>query len=354
MTLRMGLVLGLHVESSQFPPMEQYVRRCLWWSMAWQESHFSLSYDRPTVMAFSQPDIPYGPGSAPGNRSYFETLCQLMSITLEIVRARMLAPPQHTAPAQLASIQRYEDRVSRILADTTVHLRDSRACTFLSQHLEHLALKLHSSYLLSELYRPVLKPDHGGMATASAFSDPREAAELQEKCIDALAATVQAYVDLHSVEPAAAISWVAMQRAISSAFLLAVCVNPRNTERYIPGLLRQLEMVMAARASAEGVGLEGSDSSGADDMTWQPQSQWTKPLTKSLRTLRKLNSVLDAQIRINGSGRDRSERSTPNPGSAFHSFNPTPTMSPDSSSSSDWTMPKLMDRVSEYIHPPLW
>src|SRR5438876_9012390 len=69
MALRMAFTLGLQTESQLFPAHVQYLRRRVWWALAWQDSHFSMSYDRPSSSAVCGPEIPYLPTSAPGFRS---------------------------------------------------------------------------------------------------------------------------------------------------------------------------------------------------------------------------------------------------------------------------------------------
>ncbi|KAL1987622.1 hypothetical protein VTN96DRAFT_3222 [Rasamsonia emersonii] len=400
MTLRMGLALGLHVESNRFPPTERYTRRHVWWSMAWQDSHFSLSYDRPSTTAVSQPDIAYRPESKPGERDYFETMCRIISLTLEVVRGRMLSPHFQMS---FKAIQAYKERIQHILADAAPHLRDRKYCLSSVDHLQRLALKVHSSYITSELCRPALK------ATADK-NDPLHSKTRQD-CVASLIATVESYIELHSCSSHGSRAWITLQRAISCAFLLAV-IDESKSEPQVWKLLRQLEVVIAERASAEeefegttatspqGMGADGlnagngqynvipgmtnaplsiSDSFSAPPTASVPASvatdtrtQWAKPLTKSLRALQKLNAAfsnystsmndgnsggsptyaVNAQSTAAGgtqqhNGSTSASAITPSVGSL-----PPPT--PESSSSGDWTLPNLLDRAAEYIHPPLW
>ncbi|PGH02862.1 hypothetical protein AJ79_07518 [Helicocarpus griseus UAMH5409] len=413
MTLRMGLALGLHVEANRFSPNERYIRRRVWWSLAWQDSHFSLSYDRPSTMAFSQPDIAYHPNSQPGNRSYFETLSRIISLTLEILRARMLSPHSQMG---IPVIKAYRDELQRILADGSPHLHQPNLCLTPFDHLERLALKLHSSYITSELCRPALKN-----------ADSRDPAwvSLRKDCISALARTMEAYVELYSVSSQAGRSWIALQRAISSAFLLAVIGESKN-DPHILQLLRRLESVIAERASSEGAfntaapppsdmtspqpgyrvpKLEPSDmingTTNISTPSFDPisiastatvpvsvaadtQTQWAKPLTKSLRALQKLNAAFSLQLQHKqqspqggmvpcavpvsagpsggfpmsaGSSGGSGAGASLNPASAAGPGNKTeslPPHTPESTTSGEWTLPNLMDRAAEYIHPPLW
>lgn len=100
--------------------------------MAWQDSHFSLSYDRPSTTAVSQPDIAYLEGSKAGDLSYFETLCRVISLALEVVRLRMLSPH---AQINFESIQGYKERIQTIMDEAKFYLRDAKWCSTPTEHL---------------------------------------------------------------------------------------------------------------------------------------------------------------------------------------------------------------------------
>lgn len=403
MTLRMGLALGLHVESSRFSSDERYRRRHVWyafdqsalcipgytnlfsprWSMAWQDSHFSLSYDRPSTTAVSQPDIAYREGSRAGDLSYFETLCRVISLALEVVRIRMLSPH---AQMSFDSIQAYKERIQIIMDEAKPYLREAQWCSTAKESLERVVLKLHSSYFSSELCRPALKPTND-------VSDAG-AASIRANCISNLMTTVEAYIEMHNISSHAARSWIALQRAISSAFLLAV-IEEAKSDPNVWNLLQKLEGIIAQRASNERAydtgqanHTTGSMASPAQAInTYDPitgatnppgvvpppvdptspaaigdnQTQWAKSLAKTHRALQKLLSAFG-----NHPTRPTNARSPAylaQAGPSMGSFVPsvmTPTVgslpppTPESSGSGEWTMPNILDRASEYIHPPLW
>lgn len=383
MTLRMGLALGLHVESSRFSPMEQYHRRFVWWSMAWQDSHFSLSYDRPSTTAVSQPNIAYRLDSQPGERTYFETLTRIVSLVLEVVRGRMLSP---NSQLTFKAIQAYKENIQKIWTESKPHLRDRKYCLTATQHLERVVLKLHASYFTSELCRPAIKPTVD-------LNDPATTA-MRADCISNLMATVEAYIEMHTISSHASRSWITMQRAVSSAFLLAVIEESKLDPR-IWSLLRQLEVIIAERAHAE---RDFETADGHPDANVQrmpqgydanastsgispsavnatspvpvpdPQTQWAKPLTKTLRALQKLNSAFSAQTSrpaapsgastlyptTGASPTTMSARLVPVQSGLTPTTGSLPPPTPESSTSGEWTVPNLLDRAAEYIHPPLW
>ncbi|KMU73176.1 hypothetical protein CISG_03436 [Coccidioides immitis RMSCC 3703] len=215
----------------------------------------------------------------------------------------------------------YREEITRILADAAPHLRDPKFCTTPKQNLERLGLKLHSSYIASELCRPALK----------VTADPTDAttAAVRKECIQALSRTVEAYVELHAANPQASRSWISLQRTISSAFLLAVLEESKH-DAHIRCLLLQLEHAIAERTAADATdkgpspGASKSVSEGSPHLisgvtniptsTLDPtqisttstipasvatdtETQWQKPLTKSLRALQKLNAAFSMHSR---------------------------------------------------------
>lgn len=359
--------------------------------MAWQDSHFSLSYDRPSTTAVSQPDIAYRDGSTSGDLSYFETLCRVISLALEVVRIRMLSPH---AQISFESFQGYKERIQSIMIEAKPYLRDSKWCTTATENLERVVLKLHSSYFASELCRPSLKP-------ANDINDPG-AASMRADCVSNLATTVEAYIEMHNISSHAARSWIALQRAISSAFLLAV-IEEAKSDPNVWNLLQKLEGIIAQRASNERAYDTGPVTTAASNMaspaqamnTYDPitgatnppgtvpppldptspaaiadnQTQWAKSLAKTHRALQKLLSAFgNEQTRpANGHSPAYLAQSITNPAAASigslvppASAGMTPTVgslpppTPESSGSGEWSMPNLLDRASEYIHPPLW
>lgn len=360
--------------------------------MAWQDSHFSLSYDRPSTTAVCQPDIAYRDDAKPGDLTYFETLCRVIALALEVVRIRMLSPHSQIS---FESFQGYKERIKQIMNEATPHLREAAWCSTPTQHLERLVLKLHSSYFSSELCRPALKP--------SINSNNPGTSSMRADCVVNLMMTVEAYIEMHNISSHAARSWITLQRAISSAFLLAV-IEEAKSDPSVWHLLRQLENIIAQRAASERA-YEAGDvtATTASSMTspsqgmgsYDPitgvtnppgtvppamdptspaaavpdtQTQWAKSLAKTHRALQKLLTAFGNQ-HGRPSARSPAMPSQPNfnPASAsMGAFIPpasagmTPSVgslpppTPESSGSGEWTIPNLLDRASEYIHPPLW
>ena len=353
--------------------------------MAWQDSHFSLSYDRPSTTAVSQPDIAYREDSKPGELLYFETLCRVIALALEVVRSRMLSPHSQMS---FKTIQAYKEKIQQIMVEAKPSLRNRDYCYTPKEHLERVVLKLHSSYFASELCRPALK-------TSADMKDPITSS-MRSDCVSNLMKTVEAYIEMHQISIHAARSWITLQRAISSIFLLAVIEESKSDPHFLT-LLEQLKIIIAQRANSEIYESSAavSDPELASTVNTIPgttnttaanpaainatdpvpasvasdtQAQWAKPLTKTLRALEKLSAAFNNPSRPTGVSPGLSPYMNTNATSA--SMNSlvmpastaglTPTMgslpptTPESSTSGEWSIPNLLDRAAEYIHPPLW
>ena len=333
LTIRMAFSIGLQADSQRFTFEEQYTRQRIWWALAWQDSHFAVSYDRPTASAFCYPSIPYKKTSSPGNRSYPESMFRIIKLTQEIIRDRTLNPGKTMT---WTSIQSYKDEVARIVADGAPHLREREKCLLTTQHLERLALKLHANYITSELCRPALKeplaslnpydtphsangtPIHSPVAgaanrrksslpmrspnspTLSNHDHPAVAiCRLRSDCINALKQTVAAYVELHGLSQFAARSWIGIQRAISAAFLLGTTPEVTQDSR-VHQLLQDLERVFSHRLTEDPSFSDGNASphvrrqSSAEQVPLAEESpHWARSMTRSLQALGKMNKALN-------------------------------------------------------------
>lgn len=238
--------------------------------MAFQNSHFSLAYDRPSITMVSQPEIAYDRKSMPGHRSYFESFCQVVSLALEVLRGRM--DPEHSH-VRYHDIREYKQRMHRILAEAAPHMRFPDHCYTLAEHIERTELRLHSCYLVSVLCRVSLEPH-------SHLDDHRRAL-VREDCIANLIGTIEAFVELHSIHPHCSRSWISAQRAIASAFLLVA--HDGQSHPLTWKLINNLQDVLADHVYADGAADHNSRTDSASH------------LASSLRALREISAAFRAQ-----------------------------------------------------------
>ncbi|KAL4917167.1 hypothetical protein BDW62DRAFT_184283 [Aspergillus aurantiobrunneus] len=296
MTERMCMVLGLHAEMSGYPPALQEARRRVWWAMAFQNSHFSLAYDRPSITMISQPDIPYHRKSMPGHRSYFETLSRILGIVLETLRILMIEKHFHLQPKNIGV---YVQRICSVLAEAAPHLRHRERCVTLADSIEWAELKLHSSYFISLLCRPSLDPD------ASMTDQERES--LRHECLMNLVNTIEAFIELHKISRYASRTWISVQRTIASAFLIIANTGDQVWPR-TRDLLQQLERVIADHVYSDGT------------VNPTTRTDTAKHLSSSLEALRAVNAAFSTgknqgkhpAMSVKGKGEGESEQTALN------------------------------------------
>lgn len=240
------------------------------WAMAFQNSHFSLAYDRPSITMISQPDIPYHRKSMPGHRSYFETLSRILGVVLETLRVLMITKQSYLQPKEIGM---YVQRIRDILGEAAAHLRDRGRCTKLADSIEWAELRLHSSYYISLLCRPSLDPD--------AIKSAEDRKNIRHDCLTNLLGTVEAFIDLHTISPYASRTWISVQRTIASAFLLIANTNDQVLPR-TQDLLRRLEKVLEDHVYTDGT------------VNPTTRTDTAKHLSSSLEALRAVNSAFSA------------------------------------------------------------
>jgi len=94
--------------------------------------------------------------------------------------------------------------------------REKDACKTVQDRLQHFAVRLHTSFVVSVLCRPSLRRGENiGM-------DPAQKAILAEKCKQNLTETVRMYLKMHSLSVIPTRSWAFTYHGLSSAVLLGI------------------------------------------------------------------------------------------------------------------------------------
>lgn len=153
LTIRLAQCLGLHKECPKSTPQAVQIERSkIWSTVIWQDSLLSITYDRASsTAALDKPTHhPTDPSETYGNWSYEECMFRLTKVGLDIVRER--ATPQDPK-AQMHRINEQKQELQEIVSGAADHLKDSRCCRTNRDQLQHWALYLHMSYIMSELCR---------------------------------------------------------------------------------------------------------------------------------------------------------------------------------------------------------
>ncbi|GAB7346606.1 hypothetical protein MBLNU459_g1748t2 [Dothideomycetes sp. NU459] len=259
LTLRLAMSLGLHRSCPPSADAEyKALRSKVWWSIVWQDSLLSITYDRAATTAYIDPSSMPAPSAYTDVPPYHLAMYKLCKVGLEIVRDRTKVM---TSRELFARITTHRNEIDAIMRETVQYLRDSRQCRSVEESLEHWALYLHTSYIVSELCRPAISPSTANYELSKAF---------KQTCIDSLVSTVEAFLGLQNITPYARQSWAAVHRSLSSALLLGIMGEHAHNER-------------ARRLLGRFVALMSDMQSALD-----PQ-ELAAPMERAISALKKLN-----------------------------------------------------------------
>jgi hypothetical protein len=263
MTTRLAQVVGLHRPCRDNIPQQVKDERCkIAWTMMWQESLLSITFDRAPASASifftDQKSLPYDSYAPDGTWSYAGCMYQVTKAGLELLQDRRT--PRNTNDI-LQHMQRYEQELRQIMGDAGAHLKSSQHCQSLREQLQHWALYLHTSYIMSEVCREAIKPK---------IPQSELASTMKQTCLDSLTNTVRAFLGLNRLTAFASHSWSALSRGLSSALVLGILGHGEKNED-VHALLTQLLMLLHE--------VMARNSDGATELT-TPIKRWISTLTR--------------------------------------------------------------------------
>jgi hypothetical protein len=272
LTVRLSQTLGLHrLCPPSTPASVKMVRSKVWWALLWQDSLLSISYDRASSTTTIDHTVPLTQHTAPGTRTYVESMYRLCKVGLDIVRERQR--PQNSQDA-LMRITEHRNELQEIMVDAADYLKDSRRCRSMRDQLEHWALYLHISYITSELCRPAISPSTAGLDLSKT---------LRKTCIDSLTNTVEAFLGLQNMSPFATRSWASVHRSLSSALLLGILGEHTRNERARSLLTNLVDVLSDVTANVD-------------------PAELSAPITRSVSGLQRLLSLPPTQRKTSESG----------------------------------------------------
>lgn len=281
LTIRLAQGLGLHQACPPDVPRENVLPRSrIWWAIIWQDSLLSITYDRNAALDVNTMPMPQhiGPVS-----SYHASMYRMSRLALEITRDRA---KHSTSRDHVASINQHREEISRIMRDAKEHLRDSRQCNSSRETLEHWALYLHTSYAMSELYRPALSPSMSSEIVKS----------FKSACIENLVNTVEAFLGLNNITFFARQSWAGVHRGLSSALLLGILGVHKHNERARKLIGRFITLMSQITSTVDPTEVSGPVQRGIEALMKLNigDDQTDSGLTEPLATLHKPDTSGDA------------------------------------------------------------
>ncbi|KAL4994250.1 fungal-specific transcription factor domain-containing protein [Aspergillus recurvatus] len=199
-TIRLAQSIGLHEISPALPTNEQLRRSRLWWTLIWQDTFLSFTYDRPlsssTTEGCAIPRISESP-SLSFQECVFK-ICQIIS-----KQTHLKGREEHSSALD------YKTELEGVLADASPFLTSKVHCRSLQDHLERLALGIHVGYAICHVSQIHLDsmPDSSSSAVAA---DSRSWA-MQ---------VVEDFLGLHRLSSTVCRSWAFVHNAVSCAITM--------------------------------------------------------------------------------------------------------------------------------------
>lgn len=238
-------------------------------TVVWQDSLLCLCYDRPPIVSVTGWSLPNSFYERQ-DLSYAEVMHSLCHLGLDIMRPENLGVAE--GDRSLEGLQRLDSAYQRGLP----YLRLRENCTTLQQHLEHLALRMHTSFCVSVLCRPAMK---------RSISQPLlpHADILRARAKGSLIDASKAFLDFQALSIVPLRSWSMVHTVLSSTLLLCIWEETRND----PECRNLQQRVIDVFSSA--------DSRTSDDGTSVTESEGQWLSARHIRALVTLRSALERE-----------------------------------------------------------
>ncbi|RYP86638.1 hypothetical protein DL769_000706 [Monosporascus sp. CRB-8-3] len=227
MTCRLAQSLGLHRtrtnDENTTPEMslKNFARRKLW----------------PNMTNIQCCPIPVSPNASAEGLSYLEAMYHLCDIISKRLNPDAIA--EYTYEAILDNCRAVESLRERVYPQ----IRNKDACKTVVDRLQHFAIRLHTSFVVSVCCRPSLRRDCTHLHAS-------EKQALADKCKDNLTETVRMFLAMHQISNIPTRSWAFTYHGLSSAVLLGIlCETKQDLE--IRGLHGDLIAALSATAAKE-------------------------------------------------------------------------------------------------------
>ncbi|KAM3073603.1 hypothetical protein ACMFMG_004512 [Clarireedia jacksonii] len=243
LTCRLAQALGLHRgpnENGRITSSDDndLPRRKLWWTIVWQDSLLSLSFDRTPIAVITRCQVPLRPTALTEGFTYTEAMYHLCQRVLDFVKNDSTNSQPDCDQIIANSIE-----VENIRQKVVPALRIKEACKTVQDRLQYFAVRLHTSFVVSVLCRPALRRGAHGM-------DLSQKALIAEKCKQNLTETVRMYLKMHSLSVIPTRSWAFTYHGLSSAVLLGI-LGETKTDPEVRQLQGELISALSATAAKE-------------------------------------------------------------------------------------------------------
>ncbi|RYO90587.1 hypothetical protein DL764_008427 [Monosporascus ibericus] len=259
MTCRLAQSLGLHrtrtndETTTPETSLKNFARRKLW----------------PNMTNILCCPIPTSPNASVEGLSYLEAMYHLCDIISKRLNPDAIA--EYTYETILDNCRAVESLRERVYPQ----IRSKDACKTVVDRLQHFAIRLHTSFVVSVCCRPSLRRDCTHLHAS-------EKQALADKCKDNLTETVRMFLAMHQISNIPTRSWAFTYHGLSSAVLLGIlCETKQDLE--IRGLHGDLIAALSATAAKE-----RSSPSPAYIRKSDRDIELSGPLSRALTALRNI------------------------------------------------------------------
>ncbi|OLN87452.1 Thiamine repressible genes regulatory protein thi1-like protein 2 [Colletotrichum chlorophyti] len=276
LTCRLAQSLGLHRpnpsdgrdSARNDGQSKEMIRRKLWWTCVWHDTLTSLSFDRPPMTNIPCCPIPTVQHTTAGEYGYLDTMYHLCEII-----SRRLNPDAATTVSYEQMVDNCE-AVENLRNMVAPNIRIKEQCKRAIDRLQHYAVRLHTSFVISVCCRPALRRDCTKLT-------PEQKRHLSEKCQHNLAETVRMFLAMHQLSVIPTRSWAFTYHGLSSALLLGILGETKNSPE-----VRQLQGDLIAALSATAA--KEATSPSAHIPKTDKDIELSGPLWRALTALRNI------------------------------------------------------------------
>ena len=229
--------------------------------------------------------IPLSPIANAEGWAYLEAMYQLC----QIISQRL--GPDSLANSTYAQIIENCDAVESIREKLLVQLRSKETCKSAMDRLQHFAIRLHTSFIISVCCRPAL------MRRDSNHLESQQKKFLADRCKANLTETVRMFLAMHQLSVIPTRSWAFTYHGLSSAVLLGI-LGETKADPEVRQLQGDLISALSATAAKE----------QTSPMPHIPKSnldiELSGPLSRALEALKNIydhGSVVGPQVKREGS-----------------------------------------------------
>ncbi|KAK4163857.1 protein RDR1 [Cladorrhinum sp. PSN259] len=297
LTCRLAQSLGLHRPQpidSRHPPdavKRETSRRKLWWTCVWHDTLTSLSFDRSPITNIPCCPIPISPTAEKDGWAYLEAmyhLCKIISDRLS---------PEASSNTTYDQILDNCLTVEQIRDSCLTQLRTKDACKSALDRLQHFAIRLHTSFIISVCCRPALMRNN-------TLLDSTQKKFLGDRCKLNLTETVRMFLAMHQLSVIPTRSWAFTYHGLSSAVLLGI-LGDSKADPEVRQLQGDLISALSATAAKEQTSPQPHIHKSDHDI------ELSGPLSRALTALKNIydhgsvvvpNHLREGSISVSGSG----------------------------------------------------